>query len=94
VAFGELVHEDVKKMPDLSAREMLLLAPIAAAVMWMGIYPESFMAPIRGDVGAIVARIDRAAPEGDAHLKMGKAKAAISKTATDSEVDASHGETH
>jgi len=76
VAFGELVHDDVKEMPDLSAREMALLAPIAAAVFWMGVYPESFMAPIRGDVGALVARIDRAAPEGDAHLKMGDPKAA------------------
>jgi NADH-quinone oxidoreductase subunit M len=75
VVFGELVHEDVKAMPDLSVREIALLAPIAAAVMWMGVYPESFMAPIRGDVGALVARIDRAAPEGDAHLKMGEAKA-------------------
>jgi NADH-quinone oxidoreductase subunit M len=86
VAFGELVHEDVKAMPDLSAREMALLAPIAAAVLWMGVYPESFMAPIRGDVGALVARIDRAAPEGDAHLKMGKAKPAIQ--------DEAHGEAH
>ena len=79
VAFGELVHDDVKEMPDLSAREMALLAPIAAAVLWMGVYPESFMAPIRGDVGALVARIDRAAPEGDAHLKMGDAKAVTTK---------------
>jgi NADH-quinone oxidoreductase subunit M len=86
VAFGELVHEDVKAMPDLTAREMALLAPIAAAVMWMGVYPESFMAPIRGDVGALVARIDRAAPEGDAHLKMGEAKPAIK--------DEAHGEAH
>lgn len=79
VAFGELVHDDVKEMPDLSAREMALLAPIAAAVLWMGVYPESFMAPIRGDVGALVARIDRAAPEGDAHLKMGDPKAAATE---------------
>lgn len=89
VAFGELVHEDVKAMPDLSAREMALLAPIAAAVMWMGVYPESFLAPIRGDVGALVARIDRAAPEGDAQLKMGEAKAA-----TGLETEAVRGETH
>ena len=74
VVFGNLVHEDVKAMPDLSGREIVLLVPIAAAVMWMGIYPESFLAPIRGDVGAIVARIDRAAPEGDAQLMMGAAK--------------------
>ena len=79
VAFGELVHEDVKEMKDLSAREMALLAPIAAAVMWMGVYPESFLAPIRGDVGTLVARIDRAAPEGDARLKMGEAKAVINE---------------
>ncbi|WP_373490130.1 NADH-quinone oxidoreductase subunit M [Parasphingorhabdus sp.] len=86
VAFGELVHEDVKAMPDLSAREMALLAPIAAAVLWMGVYPESFMAPIRGDVGALVARIDRAAPVGDAQLKMGEAKPVIN--------DEAYGEAH
>ncbi len=90
VAFGELVHDDVKAMPDLSAREMALLAPIAAAVMWMGVYPESFMAPIRGDVGTLVARIDRAAPEGDAHLKMGQATAAPKGH----EAEAGHGESH
>jgi NADH-quinone oxidoreductase subunit M len=90
VAFGELVHEDVKAMPDLSAREMALLAPIAAAVMWMGVYPESFMAPIRGDVGTLVARIDRAAPEGDAHLKMGQAQAAPKSQ----KAEAGYGESH
>ncbi|GAB5481645.1 MAG: NADH-quinone oxidoreductase subunit M [Parasphingorhabdus sp.] len=90
VAFGELVHDDVKAMPDLSAREMALLAPIAAAVMWMGVYPESFMAPIRGDVGTLVARIDRAAPEGDAHLKMGQATA----VPKGHEAEAGHGESH
>jgi len=76
VAFGELVHDDVKEMKDLDGRELWLLVPIAAVVMWMGIYPESFMAPMRSDIGAIVARVDRAAPAGDSHLKMGEAKAA------------------
>ena len=89
VAFGELVHEDVKAMPDLSKREMALLAPIAAAVMWMGVYPESFLAPIRGDVGTLVARIDRAAPEGDAHLKMDSAEAV-----TEQKLSSADGESH
>ena len=71
VAFGELVHDDARAMPDLTGREMALLAPIAAVVLWMGVYPESFLAPIRNDVGALVARIDRAAPAGDAQLRMG-----------------------
>jgi NADH-quinone oxidoreductase subunit M len=46
-----------------------LLAPIAAVVIWMGIYPESFLAPIRRDVATIVERVERAAPAGDSKLK-------------------------
>ncbi len=69
VAFGEQVNADAAAMEDLSGRELWLLAPIAAVVMWMGVYPESFLQPIRRDVATIVARIDRAKPAGDAQLK-------------------------
>ncbi len=65
VVFGEVKSEEVRAMPDLSAREYWLLAPIAAAVLWMGVYPESFMAPMRKDVATLLARIDRAKPAGD-----------------------------
>jgi NADH-quinone oxidoreductase subunit M len=60
-------------MPDLSAREWLMLGPIAAAVLWMGVYPESFLAPMRADIAALNARVARAAPEGDARLAIGRA---------------------
>jgi NADH-quinone oxidoreductase subunit M len=56
-------------MPDMDSREMWLLAPIAVAVIWMGVYPETFLAPIRRDVATIVARVERAAPAGDSKLK-------------------------
>ncbi len=69
VAFGEQVNADAAAMPDLDNRELWLLAPIAAAVLWMGVYPESFLAPIRRDVATIVDRIERAAPAGDSMLK-------------------------
>lgn len=65
VVFGDLTKDDVRAMPDLSKREIALLAPIAAAVLWMGVYPESFLAPMRSDVTALLARIDRAKPAGD-----------------------------
>ena len=74
VVFGDLVKEDVRAMRDLSKREMALLVPIAAAVLWMGVYPESFLAPMRGNVASIVARTEAAKPEGDAKLAMGKAQ--------------------
>jgi NADH-quinone oxidoreductase subunit M len=91
VVYGPLDKPDVAAMPDLSVREVLLLAPIALAVLWMGVYPESFLAPMRADVASLTARIDRARPEGDARLALGKAPAA---TAHDADTHAAHGEAH
>ena len=69
IAFGAQVNADAAAMSDINSREMWLLAPIAAVVLWMGVYPESFLAPIRRDVATIVARVERAAPAGDSALK-------------------------
>ncbi|MVZ96780.1 NADH-quinone oxidoreductase subunit M [Sphingorhabdus sp. IMCC26285] len=69
IAFGEQKNADAAAMPDIDGREIWLLAPIAAAVLWMGVYPESFLGPIRRDVATIVERIERAAPAGDSKLK-------------------------
>ena len=75
VAFGAQRNADAAAMPDLDRREWAMLTPIAAAVLWMGIYPESFLAPMRKDIAALDARIARAAPEGDSRLKLGVPKA-------------------
>jgi NADH-quinone oxidoreductase subunit M len=66
IAFGAARTPEAAALPDLNKREWLILAPIAAAVLWMGVYPESFMAPMRKDVDLLLARIHRAAPPGDA----------------------------
>ncbi len=75
VAFGEQKNADAAAMSDLSGREIALLAPIAAVVLWMGVYPESFLAPMRSDIAALDARIARATPHGDAELAMGDPEA-------------------
>jgi NADH-quinone oxidoreductase subunit M len=72
ICYGKLVHADAAAMPDLSMREWWLLGPIAACVFWMGIYPESFLRPMRADIGRLLERVERAAPPGDAHLITGK----------------------
>ncbi|MBX9814952.1 MAG: NADH-quinone oxidoreductase subunit M [Proteobacteria bacterium SG_bin5] len=77
VAFGDLVHQDVKLMPDLSARELAMLVPLGLAVLWMGVYPESFLAPMRADVGALVARVASAKPAGDSLPTPGKPAATV-----------------
>jgi NADH-quinone oxidoreductase subunit M len=58
-------------MPDITAREWAMMAPIAAAVLWMGVYPETFLAPMRADIAALDARLAAAAPAGDAQLAAG-----------------------
>ncbi|MEP2736321.1 MAG: NADH-quinone oxidoreductase subunit M [Erythrobacter sp.] len=75
VAFGIQKNEDAAAMADLNPREWAMLAPIAAAVLWMGVYPESFIAPMRADIATLDARLARAAPEGDSKLKVGEPKA-------------------
>ncbi|HEX8485831.1 NADH-quinone oxidoreductase subunit M [Sphingomonas sp.] len=75
VVFGEVKSEEVRTMADANSREVWLLAPIAAVVLWMGVYPESFLAPMRKDVGVLLARIDRAAPRSDSVPTAGRAPA-------------------
>jgi NADH-quinone oxidoreductase subunit M len=70
IAFGEQKNADAAAMPDLDLREWLMLAPIAAVVLWMGVYPESFLAPMRADIAALNARVGLARPAGDAQLKV------------------------
>ena len=81
VVFGPSRNADAAAMPDLSLREWAMLAPIAAATLWMGVYPESFLAPMRADVGTLLARIGPATPPGDAQVKMGTHKPATGSAA-------------
>ncbi|GAO38957.1 NADH-quinone oxidoreductase subunit M [Sphingomonas changbaiensis NBRC 104936] len=72
VAFGVSDKPDAAAMPDLNARELISLGAIALVVLWMGVYPESFLKPMRNDIGTIVARVDRAKPRFDPDFAVGK----------------------
>jgi NADH-quinone oxidoreductase subunit M len=91
IAFGTQTNADAAAMPDIDGREMWLLAPIAAAVIWMGVYPETFLAPIRRDVSTIVDRIERAAPQGDSRLKANDPTTAKYRVGEHKEKSASEG---
>ncbi len=75
VAFGDQKNEDAAAMPDMDAREWTMMGAIAAVVLWMGVYPESFLAPMRADIAALDARIASAAPADDSQLADGPARA-------------------
>ena len=42
VYFGDVANEQVKALTDINGREFLVLSILAAAVLWMGLYPKPF----------------------------------------------------
>jgi NADH-quinone oxidoreductase subunit M len=67
VVFGELTKDSLKSIRDLSWREIAVFAPLVVVVLWMGIYPLSFLLPIEVSVAKLIADYNAAiAAAGDA----------------------------
>ena len=60
IIFGKIEREDLRALLDLTPREKAVFAPLLLLVLWMGIYPASFLAPIRGTVDKLVAQVHKA----------------------------------
>ena len=60
VVFGQLTKADVKAMTDVSCREVAVFAPLIVLVLWMGIYPSSFINPMAPALEKVIARYDAA----------------------------------
>lgn len=53
VLWGAARHQ--RSLPDLTLREWLILLPMAVLVVWLGLYPEPFLAPIHATVATLLA---------------------------------------
>jgi len=60
VIFGTLTRADLRDILDLSPREKAIFAPLLLLVLWMGIYPTSFVRPIQASVNHMVAQVNAA----------------------------------
>jgi len=60
VIFGTIPREDLRNMLDLSPREKFVFAPLLLLVLWIGIYPSSFLVPIRTSVEHLVQQVNAA----------------------------------
>ncbi|MGH7211479.1 MAG: NADH-quinone oxidoreductase subunit M, partial [Acetobacteraceae bacterium] len=54
VIFGALTKPDLKRLLDLSPREVAIFAPLVVLTLWMGVYPLSFTRFWDASVGAMV----------------------------------------
>ncbi len=60
VIFGALTREDLKAMTDLNRREIAVFAPLVAATLWMGIWPEPFLDVIHASVANLIDNYETA----------------------------------
>src|ERR1700722_5308419 len=60
VIFGTITRDDLRNILDLSPREKALFAPLLILVLWMGVYPMSFLGPIRASVDHLVQQVGAA----------------------------------
>ncbi len=57
VVFGKVAHAHVEQMQDVSPREFLVLAILAAAVLGMGVYPKPFTEIMHVSVDHLLAHV-------------------------------------
>ncbi len=57
VIFGVITRADVRAMLDLSWREVAIFAPMIALVLWMGIYPSSFLKPMQPSLAKLIEHV-------------------------------------
>lgn len=60
ICFGKLDKDDVKAMLDMNPREMAIFLPLILVVLWMGIYPSSFLEPMHASVINLVENYNSA----------------------------------
>ena len=54
IVFGKLTKDDVKAMLDLNRREVLMFVPLIVMVVWLGVYPTTFLQPLHASVTKLI----------------------------------------
>jgi NADH-quinone oxidoreductase subunit M len=57
VYFGDIANADVKALNDINSREFTMLALLAAAVLWMGVYPKPFTDVMHQSVTQLIQHV-------------------------------------
>ncbi|MEY2842537.1 MAG: hypothetical protein RI920_574, partial [Pseudomonadota bacterium] len=57
VYLGDIANDDVRGLTDLNAREFLIMAILAVAVLWMGIQPKPFTDAMHVSVTELIKHV-------------------------------------
>ncbi len=62
VIFNPLTDPANEKLPDLTTREILVLAPLVAAIVWIGVYPQPILRRTEGAAAGLIQAIKQQPP--------------------------------
>ena len=62
VNYGSVTNEKNATLPDLATREWVVIVPIVALAVLMGVLPNLFLRPMEGSVERLVNRVRSSAP--------------------------------
>jgi NADH-quinone oxidoreductase subunit M len=57
VIFGEVTHDENRRLPDLSLREWVILVPVLVFIVWIGVYPVAFTGKTEASVQALITQV-------------------------------------
>jgi NADH-quinone oxidoreductase subunit M len=67
--FNPLDKRENEHLPDLNKRELALLVPLVAAIIWLGVYPAPVLRRMQGSAQLLVDRVER----GESHTGVSEA---------------------
>jgi NADH-quinone oxidoreductase subunit M len=62
---GEITHEENRSLRDISLREIAMLAPVVALIVFIGVYPKPFLDRIEPSAARVVRTLRSASVTGD-----------------------------
>lgn len=68
VFHGELTHEENRSVPDLNVRELVMLAPVLALILAIGVYPKPFLDRIEPSAQKVVDSFKSSVEPGSADV--------------------------
>jgi len=62
IIFNRLDKPENTDVPDLNRRELALLVPLIAVIIWLGVYPAPVLRRMEGSAQLLVNRVEGVAP--------------------------------
>jgi len=57
VIYNPLTNPENERMPDLTPRELAVLIPLLACILWLGIYPKPFLQRMEPAARALIEQM-------------------------------------